>query len=162
MMNRRALTYILLVGALFGSAACSELEGSGELVSIPAVTFTCSSGTASNCGGAGSTNLFRIIYSTFDCNGAGDQSFNAKRTSTGFLSCNGASCSGSSSTWLDERGSAVTSLIPADNYTICVVVFRQGDFNTGANANDANGEQAIVVDSSSPPFNILNFSNGSP
>lgn len=162
MIKQRALTYILLLSALFGLTNCSEVEGSGELVPIPDVTFTCSNGTASNCGGAGSTNLFRIIYSTFDCNGAGSQSFNAKRTSTGFLSCNGASCSGSSSTWLDERGSAVTSLIPADNYTVCVVVFRQGDFSTGANASDANGELAVVVNSSSPSFNLLTFSNGAP
>lgn len=161
-MKIRALTYILLVGAIFGSAGCSELAGSGELVSIPAVSFNCSSGTASNCGGAGTTNLYRVIYSTFGCNGAGSQSFYAKRTFTGFLSCNGTSCSGTASgSWLDEN-SAVTTLIPADNYTVCVVVFRQGTFQGGATANDANGEQSVAVGSSSPPFNITSFSNGAP
>lgn len=161
MVKQRALTYLILVGALFGLTNCSEVVGSGELVSIPSVSFTCSSGTASNCGGAGTTNQFRVIYSTFDCTGAGDQSFYAKRSSTGYLTCNGTSCSGSTSGWIDEQG-ASTSLIPADNYTICVVAFRQGSITAGANAQDANGELAVVVTSSSPSFNITNFSNGAP
>ena len=158
-MNRRALTYIILVGALFSSAACSETVGSGELVSIPQVSFTCAAG---NCGGSGSQNLFRVIYSTFGCSNAGTESFNAKRTKTGYLSCTGASCSGSTSgAWVDGSG-ADTTLIPADSYTICIVVFRDSTFQGGATSNDAYAEQNVVVNDSSPAFNITAFSNGIP
>ena len=159
MMNRRALTKILLVGALFGTVSCSELAGTGELVTIPQVSFTCSAG---NCGGAGTENLFRVIYSTFGCNNAGTESFNAKRIKTGYLSCTGASCSGSTSgAWVDDQG-ADTTLIPADSYTICIVVFRDSTFQGGATSDDAYAEENVVVNSSSPPFSITSFTNGVP
>lgn len=158
-MKIRALTYILLVGALFGSAGCSELAGSGELVSIPTVSFTCS---APNCTGPDANDEFRVIYSTFNCAGAGQTSFYAKRSSSSLsLNCSGASCSGTANDWVDENG-VPTTLIPADNYTICVVVFRQGSIVGGATAQDAYAEEAVVVNSSSPPFNITSFSNGAP
>lgn len=158
-MKQRALAYILMVGALFGSAACSEVAGTGELVSIPQVSFTCNAG---NCGGSGTQNLFRVIYSTFNCQGAGTESFYAKRTFTGYLTCNGASCSGSTfGSWKDENF-ADTTLIPADNYTICIVVFRDSTFQGGATSDDAYAEQAVVVNSSSPPFNVGGFTNGAP
>lgn len=159
MMKQRALTYILLVGALFGLARCSEIAGSGELVDIPSVSFTCSAG---NCGGPGTRNLFRVIYSTFGCDNAGDESFNARRTKTGFLNCNGTSCSGTASGAWKDSNFADTTLIPADSYTICIVVFRDSGFETGATSDDAYAEENVVVSSSSPPFNISTFSNGVP
>ena len=133
-MKLRALTYILIVGALFGSAGCSELAGSGELVPIPDVSFTCGQGSAPNCGGGGTQNLFRVIYSTFNCQDAGTESFYAKRTRTGVLLCDGNQCTGTATgAWKDENF-ADTTLIPADNYTICVVIFRDSTFAGGATA----------------------------
>lgn len=136
-MIKRALAFTILASALFGLSSCSEVEGSGELVSIPSVSFTCNS---ANCLSPGPNRQYRIIYSQFDCTGAGQVSFYAKRSSSGVnLFCNGAGCSASASGWVDENGLSTTE-IPAGNYDVCVVVFTHGTLVSGPTSQDAWGE----------------------
>lgn len=160
---RALATTILSSGALLVSAGCSELAGSGELVEIPSVSFACNE---PNCTGAGGNNQFRVVYSSFDCSGTGSNgSFYTKALSNNFtLSCNGAQCTGTASSWSDENGFGITQ-IPAETYTVCVVIFRSGSITTGANAQDAWGElPGVSVTSSTAPVFVgpAFFTNGAP
>lgn len=156
----RKFVFAISAGALLLSVSgCSEVAGSGELVSIPNVTFTCNS---ANCTGVGAPNSeYRVVYAEFGCTGAGDQNFYAKAVSTSLsLNCNGASCSGSASSWIDEHG-LTTTQIPANSYYVCVVVFRQGSITTGPTAGDAYSYQGpFSVDANTGTIPIAGFSDG--
>jgi hypothetical protein len=114
----------ILISNLALNTGCSESANSGAIVSIPTVQMNC---TAANCSGFNGNPTMIAFITSSGCTSPGFGT--VVSTSLNSVSCVfGVGCSGVLSGWIDGAGTP-TSKMPEGNYSVCVIVDYNGNYN---------------------------------